>query len=40
MSLHYDEFPELLHQVDSPSVVRQWDNPIDTIDPMKRQRLN
>jgi hypothetical protein len=37
--LYYD-FPELLHALDSPLVSRQWDHPIDTIGPMKRQRLN
>jgi hypothetical protein len=39
-SLLYDDFPELLQPVDSPHVSRQWDPPIDTIGPMKRQRLN
>jgi hypothetical protein len=36
----YDDFPELLQQVNSPHVSRQWDPLIDTIGPMKRQRLN
>jgi hypothetical protein len=39
-SLLYDDFLELLHRVDSPHVSRQWDHPIDTTGPMKRQRLN
>jgi hypothetical protein len=39
-SLLYDDFPELLQPVDSPHVSRQWDHPIDTNGPMKRQRLN
>jgi hypothetical protein len=36
----YDDFPELLPHVDSPLVSRQWNHPIETIGPMKRQRLN
>jgi hypothetical protein len=40
LSLLYDDFPELLQPVNSPFVSRQWDHPIDTIGPMKRQRLN
>jgi hypothetical protein len=39
-SLLCADFPELLQPVDSPLVSRQWDHPIETIDPMKRQRLN
>jgi hypothetical protein len=39
-SLLYDDFPELLLHVDSPLVSRQWDHPIDTTGPMKRQWLN
>jgi hypothetical protein len=39
-SLLYDDFPELLQPVDSPHVGRQWDHPIETNGPMKRQRLN
>jgi hypothetical protein len=39
-SLLYDDFPELLQHVDSPLVNRQWDHPIETTGPMKRQRLN
>jgi uncharacterized membrane protein len=39
-SLLYDDFPELLQPVDSPHVSRQWDHPIETTGPMKRQRLN
>jgi hypothetical protein len=39
-SLLYGDFPELLQQVDSPQVSRQWDHPIDTTSPMKRPRLN
>jgi phosphoglycolate phosphatase-like HAD superfamily hydrolase len=39
-SLLYDEFPELLQHVNSPPVSRQWDHPIDTNGPMRRQRLN
>jgi hypothetical protein len=39
-SLLYDDFPELLQQVDSPLLSRHWDHPIDTSGPMKRQRLN
>jgi hypothetical protein len=39
-SLLFDDFPELLQPVDSPHVSRQWDHPIETIGPMRRQRLN
>jgi hypothetical protein len=39
-SLLYDDFAELMQPVNSPLVNRQWDHPIETIDPMKRQRLN
>jgi hypothetical protein len=39
-SLLYDDFPELLQPVNSPHVSRQWNHPIDTSGPMKRQRLN
>jgi hypothetical protein len=39
-SLLYDDFLELLQLVDSPHVSRQWDHPIETTRPMKRQRLN
>jgi hypothetical protein len=39
-SFLYDDFPELLHHVDSPHVSRRWDHPIETIGPMKRRRLN
>jgi hypothetical protein len=39
-SLLFDVFPELLQPVDSPHVNRQWDHPIETIGPMRRQRLN
>jgi hypothetical protein len=39
-SLFFDDFPELLQLVDSPRVSRQWDHPIDTTGPMRRQRLN
>jgi hypothetical protein len=39
-SLLYDNFPELLQPVDSPLVSRQWDHPIETTCPMRRQRLN
>jgi hypothetical protein len=39
-SLLYDAFPELLQHVDSPHVSRQWDHPIETTGPMKRQRLD
>jgi hypothetical protein len=39
-SLLYDDFRELLQLVDSPHVTRQWDHPIDTTGPMRRQRLN
>jgi hypothetical protein len=38
-SLLYDDFPELLQPVDSPLVSRKWDHPIETIGPMRRQRL-
>jgi hypothetical protein len=39
-TLLFDDFPELLHPVDSPHVSRQWDHPIDITSPMRRQRLN
>jgi hypothetical protein len=39
-SLLYDDFPELLQHVDSLHVSRQWDHPIETTGPMRRQRLN
>jgi hypothetical protein len=39
-SLLYDDFQELLQPVNSPHVSRQWDHPIETTGPMKRQRLN
>jgi hypothetical protein len=39
-SLLYDVFPELVQHVDSPHVSRQWDHPIETTGPVKRQRLN
>jgi hypothetical protein len=39
-SLLYDDFPELMQHVNSPHVRRQWDHPIETTGPMKRQRLN
>jgi uncharacterized membrane protein len=39
-SLLSDDFPELLQRVDSPLVSRQWDHPIETTGPMRRQRLN
>jgi hypothetical protein len=39
-SLLFDDFPELLQPVDSPPVSRQWDHPIETIGPMRRQRMN
>jgi hypothetical protein len=39
-SLLYDDFPELLQLVDSHPVSQQWDYPIETTGPMKRQRLN
>jgi hypothetical protein len=39
-SLLYDNFQELVQPVDSPLVSRQWDHPIETTGPMKRQRLN
>jgi hypothetical protein len=38
--LLYDDFPELLQPVDSPHVSRQWDHPIETTRPMRRQWLN
>jgi hypothetical protein len=38
--LLYDDFPEILQPVDSPHVSRQWDHPIETTGPMKRQRVN
>jgi hypothetical protein len=39
-SLPYDDIPESLQPVDSPHLSRQWDHPIETIGPMRRQRLN
>jgi hypothetical protein len=39
-SLLCDDFPEFMQLVDSPLVSKQWDHPIETIGPMKRQRLN
>jgi hypothetical protein len=39
-SLLYDDFPGLLQPVDSPHVSRQWDHPIETSGPMRRQRMN
>jgi hypothetical protein len=39
-SLLYDDFPELLQPFTSPHVSRQWDHPIETTSPMRRQRLN
>jgi hypothetical protein len=39
-SLLYDDFPELLQPINSPHVSRQWNHPLETTDPMKRQRLN
>jgi hypothetical protein len=39
-SLLYDDFPELLQPIDSPHVSQQRDHPIETIGPIKRQRLN
>jgi hypothetical protein len=39
-SLLYDDFPELMQTVNSPPVSRQWDHPIETTGPMRRQRLN
>jgi hypothetical protein len=39
-SLLYHDFPELLQHVNSPHVSRQWDHPIETTGPMRRQRLN
>jgi hypothetical protein len=39
-SLLYTDFPELLQPVDSPHVSRQWDHPIETTSPMRRQRLD
>jgi hypothetical protein len=38
--LLFDDFPELLQPVDSPPISRQWDYPIETIGPMRRQRMN
>jgi hypothetical protein len=38
-SLIYNDFPEILHPINSPPISRQWDYPIDTTSPMKRQRL-
>jgi hypothetical protein len=39
-SLLYNDFPELLQHVNSPPGSRQWDHPIETTGPMRRQRLN
>jgi hypothetical protein len=39
-SLLYENFPKLLQPVNSPHVNRQWDYPIETTGPIKRQRLN
>jgi hypothetical protein len=39
-SLLYDDFPEFLLHVDSPPISRHWGHRIETIGPMKRQRLN
>jgi hypothetical protein len=39
-SLLYDNFPELLHPVNSGHVSRQWDQPIEITCSMKRHRLN
>jgi hypothetical protein len=39
-SLLYYDFPELLQHVNSALVSRQWDHPIETTGPMKRQLLN
>jgi hypothetical protein len=39
-SLLYDDFHELLQPVNSPPISRQWDHPIETTGPMRRQRLN
>jgi hypothetical protein len=39
-SFLFNDFPELLQHVDSPPVSRQWDHPIETIGPMRRQQLN
>jgi hypothetical protein len=37
----FEDFPELLHPVDSPHVGRPWDHPIDTNGPIRRHnRLN
>jgi hypothetical protein len=38
--LLYNDIPELLQHVDSSHVSRQWNHPIETTGPMKRQRLN
>jgi hypothetical protein len=35
-----NDFPELVHAVESPPISRQWDHPIETIGPMKPKRLN
>jgi hypothetical protein len=37
-SLLYEDFPEFLQPVNSPHISRQWDHPIETTCPMKRQR--
>jgi hypothetical protein len=39
-SLLCEDFLELLQHVDSPLVSRQWDHPVETTGPMKRQWLN
>jgi hypothetical protein len=39
-SLLYNDFPDLLQPVNSPHVSRQWDHPIDTTGPMRREQLN
>jgi hypothetical protein len=39
-SLLYDDFPELLQPLFSLRVSRQWEHPIETSGPVKRQRLN
>jgi hypothetical protein len=38
--LLYNDFPELSQPIYSPPVSRQWNHPIETTGPMKRQRLN
>jgi hypothetical protein len=39
-TLLYGDFPELLQHEGSPHVSRQWNHPIETFVPMKRQRLH